>query len=99
MEVKIQVLALEPIDERLNFQKNGKVQQRALQCFLDGKVAVHTVRVDVNEDNIKQLQELENMQAGYYMADLRPRAGNYGRLEFTVGTLKPAVEQPKAKAV
>lgn len=85
MQIKLQVLAISAPETRKG--ANGNYVTRQLQCFLDQKVAVHSVNAD--PANADQMNALNALRDGYYMAELMPRAGNYGRLEFTIGKLEP----------
>lgn len=95
MQIKLQVLAINPIEARTF--SGRKSHSRAFQCFVDGKVAVHTVYANDGDEpeNVKAREVLINYQAGYYMADLDVRQGDRGRLEFGISKLSP-IAQPKA---
>jgi hypothetical protein len=83
-QIKVQVLAVTPIERRTY---NGRAwHQRQLQCFLEGKVAVHTLNAADGEtpEAIEARNQLNKYDAGYYMADLVVQQGDRGKLEFSV---------------
>lgn len=96
LQLKIQVLAITPIEARTF--SGRKSHSRAFQCFVEGKVAVHTVYANDGDEpeNVKARQVLTDYQAGYYMADLDLRQGDRGRMEFGISKLTPINAQPKA---
>lgn len=85
--IKIQVIHAPAITEGKR-QDGSTYYQRALQCFIDEAVAVHTIYADKKED-------LEKYGAGYYMAQLTQRPGDRARAGFIVGELTPVTQQAK----
>lgn len=88
-QIKVQVLAIPPM-ERRTF--NGRAwHQRQLQCFIDQKVAVHTLTAPDGDtpEAIEARSNLNKYEAGYYMADLEVRQGDRGKLEFSVSNFQP----------
>lgn len=80
-QIKLHVLAIGAIDTGLS--RSGQPWfRRSLQCFTGdvvGQIPYYAPK-----------DELEIMQAGYYMAELQGRAGDRGRLEYVLGKLTPA---------
>lgn len=92
-QIKIQVLAVTPIEKRTY---NGRSwHQRQLQCFLEGKVAVHTLNAPDGDtpDAVEARNVLNKYDAGYYMADLVVQQGDRGKLEFFVSNFTPVGKQ------
>lgn len=96
MQIKLQVLAITPIEARIF--SGRKSHSRAFQCFVEGKVAVHTVYANDGEEpeNIAARKKLTEYEAGYYMADLEIRQGDRARMEFGISKLTPVAVQQKA---
>ena len=79
-QIKIQVLAIGQLSTGTS--RTGQPWfRRSLECFT-GEV-VGQIPYYAEKD------ALENMQAGYYMAELEARAGDRGRLEYVLGKLTP----------
>jgi len=96
IQIKLQVLAITPMEER---SYEGRISHsRAFQCFAEGKVAVHTLYAPHGDKDaeIAARKKLEEMQAGYYMADIELRQGARAKMEWAVANFTPIVQQPKA---
>lgn len=79
-DLKIQVLA---VGQPQSGNNNGRAWNRVqLQVFAGEIACNHTVYADNVED-------LQQYKSGFYMAKLNPRAGQNGRLEFSIGELTP----------
>lgn len=98
IQLKIQVLAITPMEKR---SYSGRTWfERQFQCFLEGKVAVHTLNAPTDDSDEAKLQreKLTSYQDGYYMADLVPHQGDRAKLEFRLSNLVPVAQQPSAKS-
>lgn len=88
-QIKIQVLAIGEIQSgRSTGSSPREWHRRSLQCFTDqvvGQIPYYA-----------EIAELESMQAGFYMADLKPEAGDRGALQFRLGKLSPVNSQKQA---
>lgn len=78
-QIKFQVLDIGEIVEGKN-SRGDAWYRRELQCFVAKKVGVLPYYAD--------RAVLEKLEAGYYLADLEPSAGDRGRLEFRLGNLQ-----------
>jgi hypothetical protein len=85
-QIKIQVLAIGELETGKG-RTGTDWYRRNLQCF--------TGEVVGQIPYYAEKEELERMQAGSYMVDVTPRAGDRGRLEFAIGKAT-AVNAPKA---
>ncbi len=88
-QIKVQVLAVTPIEKRTYSGRSW--HQRQLQCFLEGKVAVHTLNAPDGDtpEAIAARETLNKYDAGFYMADLVVQQGDRGKLEFAVTNFVP----------
>lgn len=83
-QIKIQVLAIGEIVAGKTTGANPREwHRRSLQCFspdnqIVGQIPYYAEKI-----------ELESMQAGSYMAELRAEAGDRGALQFRIGKLTP----------
>ena len=86
-QIKLQVLAIGQLDTGTS--RTGQAWfRRSLQCFTGDVVGQIPYYAEKDE--------LEKMQAGYYMAELEGRAGDRGRLEYVLGKLTPVTQAKPA---
>ena len=88
-QIKIHVLAIGELKSGKSTGSNPREwHRRSLQCFtgdIVGQIPYYADR-----------SELESMQAGYYMAELYPEAGDRGSLQFRLGKLTPVTKSGAA---
>jgi len=96
LQLKVQVLAITPI-EAVEFG-GRKSHRRAFQCFLEGKVAAHTLYAPDGDkpEEIAARKKLNEYEAGYYMAELEVRQGDRAKMEFGITKFTPITQQQKA---
>jgi hypothetical protein len=94
--MKIQVLSITPREKRTYSGRSW--YQRQLQCFGNDKVFVHTQNcsADETEEALKEQQDLDSMQHGYYMAELDLQQGDRAKPNFVIRNLKPIKQGAQA---
>lgn len=88
-QVKLQVLAVGEITSGQS-RSGQSWNRRVLQVFVDQIAGNHSV--------YGEKEALEQLQPGFYMGDLAPRAADRGSVEFALTNLKPATPAQKAQA-
>lgn len=94
MQLKVQVLAIPPMETRKYAGRSW--HQRQLQCIADQKVFVHneTASTEPNEEGEKERTALQNLKEGYYMTDLVLEQGDRGKAVFALRNWTPIKAQP-----
>ncbi len=97
-QLKVQVLAITPI-ERRSFSGRSW-HQRQFQCFLDGKVGVHTLNAADGDspEAVEERRVLNEYVHGYYMADVVVQQGDRGKLQFGISNFTPIPKGQAAQA-